>query len=50
MLFKKNEEKASLQQEIRSKRIEIRDLRKLHKKSIASFMKERDPNTGCSDS
>lgn len=43
MLFKKNEEKASLKQEIRSKRIEIRELRKLHKKWIASFMKERDP-------
>lgn len=43
MLFKKNEEKTLLKQEIRNKRIEIRELRKLHRKWVASFMKETDP-------
>lgn len=43
MLFKKNEEKSSLKREIRDKRIEIRELRKLHRKWVESFMKETDP-------
>lgn len=43
MFFEKNEEKASLKRDIRNKRIEIRELRKLHREWIASFMKERNP-------
>lgn len=43
MFFEKNEEKVSLKREIRDKRIEIRELRKLHKEWITSFMKECDP-------
>lgn len=44
MLFKKNDEAKELKQEIKAKKAEIAEARKLHQDWIKMFMDEMNPN------